>query len=114
MHQDNSNGLQWFLGEKEIKIFNASTHNVYVNIDDPYSHSAMDIGCYIVYPITRKTSMITLSHYTKDRDLRTIRIKTSTGSWTTSVVKMVKASCYTKDRELKDVHITRRRQVCMK
>ncbi len=94
-----------------VSNFNASTSTVYVIADDPYSHCALDIGCCTVCPITRNTGMITLSHYIKDRNLRTIHMKTN-GSWTTSVAKMVKPSRYTKDRELKDVRI-RRRQVCM-
>ncbi len=70
MHQDNSNGggLQWFWGEKEIQIFNASTHIVYVIVDNPYSHCALDIGCCTVYPITQNTGPIVQNGRTYRRE----------------------------------------------
>ncbi len=103
-------------GKKEIQIFNSSTHIVYVIVDNPmnpsYSHCALDIGFCTVNPITQNDTgmMITLSHYTKDHDLRTIHIKTNGQS---VLQKMIKPTCYTKDREKKDGCMPRRHQGCI-
>lgn len=104
----NNCGLKWVWSDMEIEIRNGSRNVVYVTLDDPYSYSAVDIGGWTVYHITQKTTMVTLSYYTKDRDLQTICIKTN-GSWTTSVAKMARSSCYTNDRELKDMCIKHRK-----
>jgi hypothetical protein len=113
MHQGdvtdpNNCGLKWVWGDMEIEILNGSRNIVYVTLDDPYSYSAVGIGGWTVYHITQKTTIVTLSYYTKDRDLQTICMKTN-GSCTTSMAKMVRSICYTNDRELKDMCITRRK-----
>ena len=100
-------GLWWIWMSQEIYVFNGTKHVVQVTFGaGPVC--AVDIGTGSVFPVTMKTSMVTLSYYTDARDLKSIVLRDS-GSWTTSLTPMVAASCYTKDRQPETSACVRRR-----
>ncbi len=70
---------------RELYIFNGSKHVVRVGVDNsPTPNWCVDIGRCSVYESTMGTSMVTLSYYTEEHDLRSIFLRDN-GSWTSSV-----------------------------
>ena len=90
-------GLWWKWTRQELYVSNKTKHVIHVDLGDQAPICAVDIGKWSVFPITMKTRMITLSHYTDTHDLMSVIVWDS-WSWTTKLTPMVPPSCYTSDR----------------
>jgi hypothetical protein len=90
-------GLGWEWTRRELYVFNRTKHVIQVDLGDSTPICGVDIGKWSVFPITMKTRMVTLSHYTDTHDLMSVFVWDS-GSWTTNLTPMVPPSCYTNDR----------------
>ena len=90
-------GLWWvWTRERGLYIFNGTKHVVHVELGDLVPVYGLDIRIGSFFPITAKTSMITLRYYTDTHDLMRVLVRDN-GSWTTSLTPMIPPSCYTKD-----------------
>ena len=99
----------WWVWTKYLYVFNGTKHVIHVELGDMPPVRALDIGIGSMFPITAKTSMITLSYYTDTRDLMSVFVRDS-GSWTTRLTPMIPPSCYTKDRRIMIGTCIRRRK----
>ena len=87
----------WWVWTKQLYVFNGTKRVIQVELGDLPPVRALGIGIGSMFPITAKTSMITLSYYTDAHDLMRVLVRDN-GSWTTSLTPMIPPSCYTKDR----------------
>jgi hypothetical protein len=101
----------WLVWTKNLYVFNGTKHVVQVDLGDLTPVYGLDIGIGSFFPITMKTSMITLSYYTDAHDLMSV-VAHDNGSWTTSLTPMIQPSCYTKDRLMTMGTCIRRRAWC--
>lgn len=101
----------WWVWTKQLYVFNGTKRVIQVELGDLPPVRALDIGIGSMFPITAKTSMITLSYYTDTRDLMSVFVHHN-GSWTTRLTPMIPPSCYTKDRRMMMGTCIRRRAWC--
>ncbi len=93
-------GLRWSWTRRELWVFNGTKRVIQVEGTNSAPVCAVDLGTGSVFPVTMKTSMVTLSYYTDTHDLMIVFVRDSGGSWTTSLTPMVVPSCYTNDQRM--------------
>lgn len=101
----------WWVWTSKLYVFNGTKYVIHVELGDLVPVYGLDIGIGSFFPITAKTSMITLSYYTDTHDLMRVLVRDN-GSWTTSLTPMIPPSCYTKDRRMMMGTCIRRRGWC--
>ncbi len=95
---DETRGLWWVWGRTGIYVHNGSKRVVGVrvgNVEAPVY--GLDIGACGVYE-TPGNCEVRLSHYTEEREEKTILLLDGGARMTVTITPMVAPSCYTKDR----------------
>jgi hypothetical protein len=100
---EGTRGLWWAWGQTGIDVHNRSKHVVHVRIQGGLStHAwALDSGgreSVLETPTTGPLCEVRLSHYTKEREEKTILLRDGGARMTVTITPMVAPSCYTKDR----------------
>jgi hypothetical protein len=93
---DETRGLQWAWDGRRIYVHNVSKHVVRVQVGTRGPIYGLDIGCYVYE--TPGNCEVRLSHYTEEREEKTILLLDGGARMTVAITPMVAPSCYTKDR----------------
>jgi hypothetical protein len=93
---ETTRGLQWVWDGRRICVHNGSKHVVRVQVGTRGPIYGLDIGCYVYE--TPTNCEVRLSHYTEEREEKTILLRDGGARMTVTITRMVAPSCYTKDR----------------
>jgi hypothetical protein len=93
---ETTRGLQWAWDGRRICVRNGSKHVVGVQVGTGGPIYGLDIGCFVYE--TPGNCEVRLSHYTENRELKTILLMDGGARMTVTITPMVAPSCYTKDR----------------
>ena len=96
---ETTRGLQWVWARQGIYVHNGSKHIVHVRVGDALTQEySLDAGRCGVIETRVGDCEVRLSHYTEERELKTILLLDGGARITVTITPMVAPSCYTKDR----------------
>jgi len=111
---EETRGLWWAWGQTGIDVHNLSKHVIHVRIQGGLSTQAWALdsggrGSVFETPTTGPLCEVRLSHYTKEREEKTILLRDGGASMTVTTTPMVAPSCFTNDRAPRVMACIRRR-----